>query len=344
MNLDTLSERSLVQPLEQLDGTTMAAILLLLGALVLGSIVRLLALRGAEESTANERRASLRTWWLLALGLIAALALAPLGVCVLMGIASWYAFSEYRDMVARNTDRLATRLVFATIPLTYGAILLGHGWPVLAFLPMATLILVAAAQIVHGETKGYVRATGGLVYGAVFLNFGLAHAALLSTLPSTRAETGGGVGWFLYIVVLTESNDIAQALVGRQIGRHKITPQVSPHKTWEGFLGGAFITVVLALVLAPLLTPLGSRLPPQWLDWLPSSFTPWLWPFLSGLVVVFTGFLGDLNMSAVKRDAGVKDSSRRLPGMGGVLDRIDSLSLSAPSFYYLIVASALGAT
>jgi phosphatidate cytidylyltransferase len=64
---------------------------------------------------------------------------------------------------------------------------------------------------------------------------------------------------------------------------------------------------------------------------------PWAWPLAAGVAIALAGFLGDLNLSAVKRDAGVKDSSRTLPGMGGVLDRIDSLTLTAPVFYWLIV-------
>jgi phosphatidate cytidylyltransferase len=94
------------------------------------------------------------------------------------------------------------------------------------------------------------------------------------------------------------------------------------------------VTVVGALLLSPFLTPLTTRAAPSWaFSWL----APLVWPLLAGLVIALAGFLGDLNMSAVQRDAGVKDSSRALPGMGGVLDRIDSLTLTAPVFYWLIV-------
>ncbi len=132
---------------------------------------------------------------------------------------------------------------------------------------------------------------------------------------------GGPVGWFLYLVILTETNDIVQALVGRRVGVRHITPKVSPNKTVEGLLGGMAVTVLMSMGLAPLLTPL----------------PPWAWPVAAGVVISLAGFLGDLNISAVKRDAGVKDSSHALPGMGGVLDRIDSLTLTAPVFYWLIV-------
>jgi phosphatidate cytidylyltransferase len=80
---------------------------------------------------------------------------------------------------------------------------------------------------------------------------------------------------------------------------------------------------------------LTTRAAPAWATF--AWLAPWVWPLVAGLVIALAGFLGDLNISGVKRDTGVKDSSQALPGMGGVLDRIDSLTLAAPVFYWLIV-------
>jgi phosphatidate cytidylyltransferase len=132
-------------------------------------------------------------------------------------------------------------------------------------------------------------------------------------------------------------NDIAQALVGRKIGRRHITPRLSPHKTWEGFLGGVLTSVVLGTLLAPWLTPFADKSPD--IGWLP----PPAWGALAGGLIAAAGFLGDINMSAVKRQSGVKDSGTLLPGQGGVLDRIDSLTFTAPCFlYYLKAVIPLG--
>jgi phosphatidate cytidylyltransferase len=136
----------------------------------------------------------------------------------------------------------------------------------------------------------------------------------------------GGAGWFLFLMRLTEFDDIAQALVGRSIGRRKIAPVVSPHKTWAGFVGGVLLTSLLAGLLGRWLTP-----------WQPTV------AMLAGLLISLAGFLGDLNISGIKRDRGVKDSSNLLPGQGGVLDRIDSLTFAAPAFYGFIgIANASG--
>jgi phosphatidate cytidylyltransferase len=97
------------------------------------------------------------------------------------------------------------------------------------------------------------------------------------------------------------------------------------------------VTILLAAVLAPLLAPL-SELPIRWgaAQWMVRFF----WPIVTGVLIALSGFVGDINMSAVKRDAGVKDSSRLLPGMGGMIDRVDSLTFAAPTFYCLVIGLA----
>jgi phosphatidate cytidylyltransferase len=133
-------------------------------------------------------------------------------------------------------------------------------------------------------------------------------------------------------VLLTEINDIAQALWGRKFGRVRITPRISPNKSLEGWLLGLATTLVVAVVLAPVLTPLAHDVP-----FGPDLALPWVvWPVVCGLIIGTAGLIGDLLFSAIKRDAGVKDSGTLLPGQGGVLDRIDSLCLTAPLLFYFV--------
>jgi len=120
------------------------------------------------------------------------------------------------------------------------------------------------------------------------------------------------IGWF----VLVWANDSFAYLVGRRWGKTRIAPALSPGKTWEGWLGGLLATVLLGvLVLFPALGPAG-----------PSVMT---WGVLAFIVSVL-GPVGDLSESALKRQAGLKDSGNILPGHGGVLDRFDSHFLAAP--------------
>ncbi len=110
---------------------------------------------------------------------------------------------------------------------------------------------------------------------------------------------------------------MAQYCWGKLLGRHKVTPTVSPNKTWEGLIGGVATTILVAALIGPYLTPMD-----------------WRWSALAGGVIGVTGFLGDITISAVKRDLGVKDTGGLIPGHGGILDRVDSLTYAAPAFVH----------
>jgi phosphatidate cytidylyltransferase len=149
--------------------------------------------------------------------------------------------------------------------------------------------------------------------------FGLSHVSYLLVLPPANTTGAGGAGLILFLVVLTQGNDVAQYLWGKFLGKQKVVPKVSPNKTWAGLIGGVLTTVALAFLLAPFLTPLSH-----------------LHTLLAGLIIGLGGFIGDVNISALKRDIGVKDSGTALPGHGGILDRIDSLTFTAPMFFHFI--------
>ena len=141
--------------------------------------------------------------------------------------------------------------------------------------------------------------------------------AFLLVLPDDGKQTGALL--VLFLVGLTEFNDIAQYLWGKSIGRIKVTPRVSPNKTLAGLVGGVATTTLMAALLGPLITPLSIPL-----------------SLLAGLIIGISGFCGDVVMSAIKRDIGVKDSGTLLPGHGGILDRLDSLIFTAPVFFHFI--------
>jgi len=325
------------QMLTAVESRVVWTIGLLFAALIAGTIARLVALRSADSETRNKRLASLRTWWILSILLAVASFTGLVGVAALLGLASVLAIWELGRMVtSERPDRHVVWLVMLAAVVYYVLLVVGLSTTRLLSFACCVGVVVAVVFLLQGKTTGYVRATAGLTWGFLVVVVGLSHAALLVRLPESSNPVAGPVGWFLYLVVLTESNDIFQALIGRRLGghgKHRISPRVSPNKTWEGFIGGAVVTVFLAWLLAPALTPLHS-IPVAWGD--ETRTIPWFWSVVTGLIVAVPGFFGDINMSAVKRDAGVKDSSNLLPGMGGVIDRIDSLTFVAPAFYYLI--------
>lgn len=129
------------------------------------------------------------------------------------------------------------------------------------------------------------------------------------------------------VMVLVWVADIGAYFSGRAFGKRKLAPKVSPGKSWEGVFGG---------LLASLLVTLGVGL---YRGWLPSDL---LLAMLGAAVVVLISVVGDLTESMFKRQAGVKDSSNLLPGHGGVLDRIDSLTAAVPVFAVLLWAAGWG--
>ena len=122
----------------------------------------------------------------------------------------------------------------------------------------------------------------------------------------------------MFLVFIVEISDVLQYVWGKLLGRHLILPEVSPKKTWEGFLLGISTTALAALALR-FLTPFGV-----------------LETILVSLLVTVAGFCGGAVMSAVKRDFGVKDFGGLIPGHGGMLDRVDSLCYAAPVFLHYV--------
>lgn len=152
----------------------------------------------------------------------------------------------------------------------------------------------------------------GLALGLVICLLSYAHLAYIR-------DDSLGIKTIIFVVVVTELNDVFQYLMGKFFGKHKITPSISPNKTVEGFIGGVLLTVILSNILGFFL--LSSSI-------LTSS--------ILGLLLGIFGFCGDVLMSFIKRNAKVKDTGKLLPGHGGLLDRMDSLIFNAPLFFWIL--------
>ncbi len=311
------------------------ALAALFAALLVGSIVRLSLLGSTPAEKRRTYLGSLLVWWILALLVAAVSYFGRPAAAVLFAAFSLIGLTEYLG-ITRGIRRQHKADLFTFGAITLHYVFIALDWPLWSavFLPIFVFLLLPTRVVLTGEISGFVHDVGTLLFGVMLVGYSLSHAAMLFLFSATSNPVAGASGWFLYLVILTELNDIAQALWGRQIGRHRVAPHISPNKTWEGLLMGMATTLVVAVLLAPLLTPLAD--PSQTaLPWR-NVQVPLLWPLVAGLIIAIGGFFGDLTISAVKRDVGVKDCGSLLPGQGGILDRVDSLLFTAPLFYYYV--------
>ena len=158
-----------------------------------------------------------------------------------------------------------------------------------------------------------------LLLGPVYVGFLLGHGLAIHDLfPTEWAEEGRN--WLLFTLAGTSASDTGAYAVGRLVGRHRMTPRLSPGKTWEGAAGGLFVSVAAMLAVGAVLD-LGVE--------------PWQYVVVAGVVAVMAQ-VGDLFESFLKRAADAKDSGSIMPGHGGLLDRIDSILFALPAVYYLV--------
>ena len=267
----------------------------------------------------GELKSRTKSWWVMATIFIAATLLNTTISYVSLAFLSFLAFRElYSLLDFRNADRRAIFWALVAIPIQYYLAYIQWYGAFIIFIPVVMFLILPVRLVLKGETEGIIKSMSNLQWSLMLTVFGLSHMAYLISLPEVDGFQSGGRGLLLFLVFLTEINDVLQFTWGKLLGNKKIIPKVSPNKTWMGFIGGLCSTVLIGYGLA-FLTPLST---PQVL--------------LVSFMIALSGFLGDVVMSAVKRDIGVKDTGSAIPGHGGILDRIDSLSYSAPVFFHIV--------
>jgi len=272
------------------------------------------------------------TWWMITITFGLSLALSPTAAIVFLGFVSFLALKEFLSMTpTRRADRRVLFWAYLAIPIQFYWV--GTQWygMFIIFIPVMLFAWLPTRMILAGETVGYLRAAGTLHWGLMVTVFSLSHAAFLLVLqpsqtprvvpdyPSLDGTLHPGPGLLLLLVLMTQLNDLFQVGWGKAFGRRRFAPRVSRAKTISGFLGGLLTTILVTVAIGPMLTLL---------DWQRS--------LIAGGLVGVAGFAGDLNMAALKRDLGIRDFGATLPGHGGVLDRVDSLTFTAPLFFHFI--------
>lgn len=191
---------------------------------------------------------------------------------------------------------------------------LTKGWEFL-FIILAFLFLILM-QFKRRQNSGAIIGISTTIFGIIYISWFFSFLIKIRYLE-------GGLGLLAALLLITKSCDVGAYLIGSRFGKNLLIPRISPNKTIEGAIGGVLFSVLLALACKPLL-----------------SFN-YLQLIAIGVSISILAQLGDLSESLIKRDCQVKDSGDIFPGMGGVLDQIDSLLFTAPVFYFYISVTLL---
>lgn len=292
---------------------------ILVGALVFAQLVIEILARRRPNKDLNEVRIRVRSWWIILVLIEGALYLGKWTTLFFFASVSFFALREYLSRVpTRVCDRKVLFWVLLAIPLQFALISQEWIFAFVCFVPVYSISILAFRLLLTGEPKGFVMAMATYQLGLMSTVYSVGHLAYLPFLRPGRAyelEAGS----VLFVIGVTQLNDVFQFISGKTLGRRKIMPLISPKKTVEGFLGGVVLSSALSAGVAPYLTPLTH-----------------VEGIAAGACLSMFGFLGDVLMSAIKRDLQIKDFSQIIPGHGGVLDRIDSLTLSAPLYFHLL--------
>jgi phosphatidate cytidylyltransferase len=295
----------------------------ILGLLVIASVTGALLgriLRGdAARATIDNLNSRIRAWWIMSAIFALTMVVGQVGSLFLFALMSLLALREYITLTPthRADHRTLLWTFFVVTPVQY--YLIGIGWYGLfaILIPVAVFVLIPTHIALRGDTEHFLERAAEIQFGIMICVYCLSYAPALLMLKIPGFE-GKSPQLLLFVVLIAQMSDVLKYTWGKLIGRHKIVPGVSPNKTWEGFVGGVLSA-----------TAIGAAL------WRFTPFGPWPAAGLS-LVIALLGAAGGLVMSAIKRDAHVKDFGSLIEGHGGMLDRIDSICFAAPVFFHIV--------
>jgi phosphatidate cytidylyltransferase len=292
------------------------------GFLTIATLISLILKKWASgekmKATLNNVMQRITAWWIIFGLYLVALLNGKIGLLILFGIISFLALREFITITPTNSgDHKALWVIFFLIlPAQY--YLIGIAWYGLftILIPVYAFVLLPMLTTLAGEFQHYFERTAKIQWGVMICVYCVSHAPalLIINIPNYHGQTGK---LLLFLILVVELSDVFQFLWGKCCGKHKILPNVSPNKTWEGFLGGTLTASLIGMGC-----------------WWATPFHP-IQALLLSMMITLLGFGGDLTLSAIKRDLGIKDYSSIIPGHGGIMDRIDSLCFAAPIFFHV---------
>lgn len=295
------------------------AVVILFAVLLIAQTIVFIVKKRHPDHNWSELNLRMKTWWIVALIFMLVIVSSKIVSLVLLGFVSFLALKEFFTMVPlRISDNIPILCAYFTIPIQYYWV--GSQWFTMfvVFIPIYLFLFFPTVIALTGKSKGFLRSTTTMHWGVMAAVFSISHIGYLNMLDYKGIHIGSQL--VVYLFVLTECNDIGQYLWNKLFGNRPVLSRFANKKTLEGLAGGCVSTIILAAVLAPVLTPL-------------SVFHG----VCMGILISIFGLVGDIVVTAITEDIGIKNSTvRLLPGHGGVLERINALIYTAPIMFHFV--------
>jgi phosphatidate cytidylyltransferase len=308
-----------MSPAAALQSSVFLTYLAITVALLLAAAAALVVLQYGLRKDVHHAWESLRGWLIMVPLVVGCIFLGRVATIAFFTLAAITGFKEFARATGLYRDWPMTGVVHLGI-VSLGLVALVTdpvkdvaGWYGLFMaLPVYVIAVILMIPIIRNRTEGQLQAIALAIVGFLYIGWMFGHLSFL-------ANAGGrAYGYLLYLIFAVQASDVAAFTFGKLFGRHRLRSQISPNKTWEGSLGALAVSLAL----------------PWLLRFSFPHFTP-LHCILAGVIVGIGGQLGDLSISVIKRDLGIKDMGALIRGHGGVLDRIDSLIYVAPLFFHM---------
>jgi phosphatidate cytidylyltransferase len=308
-----------MSPAAALASDTVRTYIVLGGALLSGSGLLLLFLTYGLELSLGRVWSTYRGWLVMVPVILAVVLAGRVATIVSVALLALFAFREFARATGLYLDWWITGTVYLGIIAVAGSSLVQDPWlhlpgwyGLFMALPVYVVSLILVVPIARNRAKGQLQQSALAILGFIYVGWMFSHIGFLANSPHAY-------GYLLFLLLAVEGNDVAAFTAGKLFGRHRLREQISPNKTWGGALGALAVSMAL--------------------PWLLRFSFPHFGPLqllLTGLIVGIGGQLGDLTISMIKRDIGVKDMGSLIPGHGGLLDRIDSLIFAGPLFFHMV--------
>jgi len=250
-------------------------------------------------------------WLIMGPLILGAVGLGEGAVALSLFLLSIFCAKEFAKATGLYREGWFMAVLYLGIAGIYGAVWMGW-FGLFTAMPVYAAAALFLIPILKNQSKGMIQRVGLSAIALIYIGWFLSHLAFLEAFPN-------GAAYLLYLIMGTELNDASAFLFGKFFGKHRFISNISPKKTIEGSLGALAVTSLYTWGVSGYLPELHFGL-----------------LSLSALIIWLGGTFGDLIISFVKRDIGIKDMGALIPGHGGLLDRADSLIFVAPLYFHML--------